>query len=52
MREKSLKWTCLLLALAGLLFAAAGCVYPQGYQDWEWKQYNPTYQPLPGDPQR
>ncbi len=39
----------LLLALASFL---AGCASPMDYSDWKWKQYNPNYQPLPGDPMR
>jgi len=30
----------------------AGCAYPANYQEWQWKQWNPNYVPLPGEPNR
>jgi len=42
----------IILALVGLTALLAGCVYPEHYSDWQWRQYNPNYQPLPGDPSR
>ena len=36
-----------LAVVAGIL---AGCaMYPQD-SDWRWKQMNPDWKPLPGDP--
>jgi hypothetical protein len=39
----------LLLALAGAL---TGCILPEHYSEWQWKQYNPEWKPLPGGPDR
>ncbi|HEY5911643.1 MAG TPA: hypothetical protein VJA21_13670 [Verrucomicrobiae bacterium] len=33
----------------GLASILPGCVYPEHYQEWKWKQWNPEYRPLPGD---
>jgi len=52
MLVKTIKRTFIGIALVALAAVLAGCAYPQGYSDWQWKQYNPNYQPLPGDPQR
>lgn len=45
------------IALAGVLWwlvtGLAGCAYPEPEQsNWRWKEYNPNYRPLPGDPSR
>jgi hypothetical protein len=37
------------LMLTLLAFALAGCISPEGYSEWQWKQYSPNYQSLPGD---
>jgi hypothetical protein len=47
-----IKWALAVVVLTAMAFGLSGCVYPQGYSDWQWKQYNPNYQPLPGDPGR
>ncbi len=52
MRCKHYRWSCILLAAVALASLLTGCVYPEGYSDWQWKQYNQNYQPLPGDPDR
>lgn len=49
MRGKRLQWAFIAVVLTALALGLAGCVYPQGYSDWQWKQYNPNYRPLPGD---
>ncbi len=38
------------IAFIALTSFLAGCVEPGGYSEWQWKQYNPNYRPLPGDP--
>jgi hypothetical protein len=49
MRGKNLQWVFIAAMLIALALGVVGCVYPQGYSDWQWKQYNPNYRPLPGD---
>lgn len=49
---KSIQRVAVAIILIVLASVLAGCVYPQGYSDWQWKQYNPEYQPLPGDAPR
>ena len=49
MRGKSHQWAFIGVILIALALVLAGCVYPQGYSDWQWKQYIPNYRPLPGD---
>ncbi len=44
------RWAQVLLVTGALIWLLAGCVYPTDYQDWKWKQWNPNYVPLPGDP--
>lgn len=38
-----------VLALAGIL---AGCVASDQYSEWQWRQYNPEWRSLPGQPDR
>jgi hypothetical protein len=52
MRGKINKWVCIATVLVALTAVLPGCAYPANYQDWQWKQYNPNYSPLPGDPTR
>jgi hypothetical protein len=48
--SKRYKWTCAVMLLVALASVLAGCALPQrDYSDWQWKQYNPNYRPLPGD---
>jgi len=49
MRGKSNSWALIGLVLIALAVVLAGCVSPEGYSDWQWKQYSPNYQPLPGE---
>lgn len=50
MCRKRHKWVWLGVLLAALAMGLSGCVEPQGYSDWRWKQLNPAARPLPGDP--
>lgn len=31
-----------------MLAVLGGCAYPEHYGDWQWRQYNPEWKPLPG----
>ncbi len=44
-------WTLGGMLAFGLVWVA-GCVYPANYQEWQWKQWNPNYVPLPGAMER
>ena len=41
-------WVLDAVLALGLLGLLAGCAYPANYQEWQWKQWNPNYVPLPG----
>jgi hypothetical protein len=51
-RYRLRKLTLIGTLLLGAILLGSGCVAPSDYQDWQWKQYNPEYKPLPGDPSR
>lgn len=50
MSVKGSKLALQVIALCAVVFLLVGCVYPPGYQEWQWRQYNPNSRPLPGDP--
>ena len=49
MSDKSNRWAFIGAILAALVLILAGCASREGYSDWQWKQYSPNYQPLPGE---
>jgi len=50
MRNESNKLILLAMGALVLMSLLTGCVGSKEYSDWQWKQYNPNYRPLPGDP--
>lgn len=52
MRRNYLNWASITIALMALAAVLNGCVCPEGYEDWRWRQLNPTYRPLPGEMDR
>ncbi len=51
-RLRKTRWVLDGLLALGLLGLVSGCAYPANYQEWQWKQWNPNYVPLPGEPNR
>lgn len=45
-------WTLGGMLAFGLVWVLAGCAVPPNYQEWQWKQWNPNYVPLPGTRER
>ncbi len=42
-----LDWLTVTAISLAIAVALSGCVYPEGYSDWQWRQANPNYRPLP-----
>lgn len=42
----------LSVLLVGIALTLVGCAYPENYQEWQWRQYNPEWKSLPGGPDR
>jgi hypothetical protein len=49
MRDKTIKWAFIGVIVTALALSLAGCASSARYSDWQWKQYNPNYRPLPGE---
>jgi hypothetical protein len=46
-QKRALGWLLAVMAVVALI--AGGCAWDQE-SDWRWKQMNPEWKPLPGEP--
>ncbi len=45
-------WVLAGVVMLTISLLTGGCAYPANYHEWQWKQWNPNYVPLPGEVDR